>query len=237
MESLLQVKLQAVGYEKNKPVIENVNFQINRGELVGLIGPNGAGKSTTMQSILGYVEYMNGEINKSENLRISYIPETPLYYDDLTLREHIDFMLTVENQYQDQALKKVDELLKLFKMTDAQHQLPATFSKGMQQKGMIIIAMMTKPDLYIIDEPFIGLDPSATKRLITRLNQEKDRGAGILMSTHVLDTAEKICDRFLLIYDGTLYAKGTLQALQELTGSTELSLLDLFEEITTSEDI
>ena len=232
MNPLLSVDINGAGYEKKNPTIQNIRFQISRGELVGLIGPNGAGKSTTIQSILGLLEYTDGNIEWEEGVRVSYIPEKPLYYDDLTLREHIDFLLTIENTYNDQSLHLADELLALFKLTDFQDQLPATYSKGMQQKGMIILAMMTRPDFYIIDEPFIGLDPNATKKLLELLKKEMERGVGILMSTHVLDTAEKICDRFLLVNKGEILAQGRLEELQNKAESPNLSLLDVFEQLT-----
>ncbi|GAA0332678.1 ABC transporter ATP-binding protein [Bacillus carboniphilus] len=232
MNNIVTVDIQSAGYEKKKPMIKDVQFSIQRGEIVGLIGPNGAGKSTTIQSLLGLLEFVDGSVSWEEKMRLSYIPEKPLYYDDLTLREHIDFLLTVENTYDKESLELVDELLEIFKLKDFQHQLPATFSKGMQQKGMIVFALMTKPDFYLIDEPFIGLDPNATKKLLELLQSEINRGAGILMSTHVLDTAEKICDRFLLLNQGELLAKGTLQELNEKKGTPMLSLLDLFEVFT-----
>lgn len=229
MNNIVTVDIKSAGYEKKKPMIKDIEFSIQRGEIVGLIGPNGAGKSTTIQSLLGLLEFLDGNVFWEEKMRLSYIPEKPLYYDDLTLREHIDFLLTVENTYDKESLELVDELLEIFKLKDFQHQLPATFSKGMQQKGMIVFALMTKPDFYLIDEPFIGLDPNATKKLLELLQSEINRGAGILMSTHVLDTAEKICDRFLLLNQGELLAKGTLQELNEKKGTPMLSLLDLFE--------
>lgn len=232
MEKVVSVKLNSAGYEKNKPIVHHVDFMINRGEIVGLIGPNGAGKSTTIQSMLGLLEHVDGRIEWEEGVKISYIPEKPLYYDDLTLREHIDFLLTVEDTYNEDSLKLVDELLAIFKLADYLNQLPVTFSKGMQQKGMIIFAMMTKPDFYLIDEPFIGLDPNATKKLLQLLDAEVERGAGILMSTHVLDTAERSCNRFLLINNGGLLAQGTLSELNDHLGTPNLSLLDVFEKYT-----
>lgn len=225
---ILTVHIQQAGYETDEIKLQNINFSIQKGELIGLIGANGAGKSTTIKSILGLLPFMEGELVKEESIMISYLPERPIFYDELTLQEHIDFIASVEHLSDELMEERVAPLLKLFNMDKHVHDLPQTYSKGMQQKSMIILAFMTKPDILIIDEPFIGLDPIATKSLLQLIGEERVRGTGILMSTHVLDTAEKVCDSFILIDSGKQLATGTLEQLRETCELQQASLFDCY---------
>lgn len=119
-------------------------------------------------------------------------------------------------------------------MSDVKHHFVESFSKGMQQKAMIIIALTIRPNLYIFDEPFIGLDPRATRVLLEILQEERQRGAGVIMSTHVLDTAERVCDRFILIHKGSVLAHGDLRVIQETANLPEATLFDCFDALTRS---
>lgn len=229
---LLSLDIKEAGYSNELAVLKDIQFSIDSGELVGLIGPNGAGKSSTIKSILGILNYVKGNIHVNE---YAYIPERPIFYDRLTLWEHVDFLLSTLNIGEEQFNIKAKELLELFQLSHVIHQYPESFSKGMQQKVMLILAFLKKPDLYIIDEPFMGLDPNAIKKLLQMIKKEKDRGAGILMSTHVLDTAEKICDRFILISNGKLVIQGTLEDIQKESGLKEGSLFDCFDVLTESD--
>jgi len=228
---LLKVKINEAQYEKGTSIIENIDFSLHSGELIGLIGPNGAGKSTTIKSILGVMKNMVGTVEFSHNSSYSYLPERPIFYDELTLWEHLDFIAAVEGLDQQKYSDQAERLLKQYKLAEVAHQLPATYSKGMQQKAMLILALITNPNIYIIDEPFIGLDPMAMKLFLTSIEEERSKGAGILMSTHVLDTAEKVCDRFLLVNKGRLAASGTLQEIREICQLPNGSLFDCFHYI------
>jgi len=226
----LNVSINHAGYKKNSKIIENIHFTIHPGELVGLIGPNGAGKSTIIKAILGLLNEVNGEITIPGKNQYAYIPEHPTYYQEFTLWEHIELAKAV-NQIDDEEYdKRAVELLRIFRLHKEKHHFPTSFSKGMQQKLMIIIALLIKPKVYIIDEPFIGLDPKAIKDFLYILEEERKRGASILMSTHVLDTAEKICDRFLLINHGHIIAQGSLAEVQEQS-EVDGSLMDCFYEL------
>ncbi|WP_100402602.1 ABC transporter ATP-binding protein [Bacillus sp. FJAT-42315] len=233
--SLLSIHIKRAGYEPNETKVADIQFSIGQGELVGLIGANGAGKSTTIKSILGLMPFFEGEIVKEEKMSLSYLPEQPVFYDECTLQEHIDFVAAMEQLTDEVVTERVTPLLELFHMSPHLHELPNTYSKGMQQKAMIILAFMTKPDFLIIDEPFIGLDPIATKILLELIRQEKERGAGILMCTHVLDTAEKVCDRFLFINSGELLADGTLGQLQATSKQPEASLFECYHQLIAGE--
>lgn len=229
----LTVDIKKAGYVKESPILKDVLFSIGPNELVGLIGPNGAGKSTSIKSILGVMPHFKGNIEVKE---YSYIPERPIFYEKLTLWEHIDFLISILQSDEKRTVKHALELLELFKLSHVLHEYPESFSKGMQQKVMLILAILKKPDLYIIDEPFIGLDPRAIKDLLHMINREKERGAGILMSTHVLDTAEKICDRFLLISQGNLIAQGSLADIRRVSNLENGSLFDCFDLLTSGDE-
>lgn len=225
---LLDVHLKAAGYNQSEAILRDIDFSIGEGELVGLIGPNGAGKSTTIKSILGLLKDVDGRVDFLNDGNYSYIPERPFFYEELTLWEHLDLAASIMSIGDKEFRERAEKLIRQFKMEGAAHKLPNTFSKGMQQKMMLITAFLLKPSIYIVDEPFIGLDPRAMKDFLAILFEEKENGAGILMSTHVLDTAEKICDRFLLIAGGRQMAYGTLDEIREQSGLLNGSLFDCF---------
>jgi ABC-2 type transport system ATP-binding protein len=226
--SLLNVDIKAAGYERDKSIIQNIEFKLEKGELIGLIGPNGAGKSTTIKAILGMVEHKEGTVSFDRDSIYSYIPERPIFYDELTLWEHLNFVAAVEGLQQQEFRERANDLLEKYKLANHAHEFPVKYSKGMQQKAMLILGMVANPHFYIIDEPFMGLDPNAMKLFLELIQKERGRGAGILMSTHVLDTAEKVCDRFLIIHNGQLMAAGTLHEIRNQCSLPNGSLFDCF---------
>ncbi|MEB9409746.1 ABC transporter ATP-binding protein [Bacillus cereus] len=233
---MLKVNIRSAGYEIGEKIIHDIAFSIEKGELVALIGANGAGKSTTIKTILGLLVNMDGEISFGEKKnQYAYVPEHPTYYDYLTLWEHIELLMAARGSEMESWEERAEQLLHTFRMNKHKHEYLSKFSKGMKQKSMLILAFLTEPDFYIIDEPFIGLDPVATKEFLNYLYKEKERGAGILLCTHVLDTAEKICERFLLISQGTLVADGHLESIQILAEMPGSSLLDCFDVIVRRE--
>lgn len=243
--SLLQVNGLSGGYTK-KLVLNDISFQVNAGELVGLIGLNGAGKSTTIKHIIGTMEQKKGEIfinGKSlkqdvEQYRkqFSYVPETPVLYDELTLDEHLKLTAMAYNIPEKEFQTRKNQLLKEFKMEKRLNWFPAHFSKGMKQKVMIMCAFLVEPSLYIVDEPFVGLDPLGIQSLLHLMHSMKESGAGILMSTHILATAEKYCDSFIILHNGQIRAKGTLDDLRREFVMPNASLDDLYIELTKEEE-
>lgn len=226
---ILQVQIEQAGYTQDEATIRNIMFSVKRGQMLGLIGPNGAGKSTTIKSILNLLPFRQGKIEfMEEQPRFAYVPEHPILYDELTLWEHLRLAASVYEMEPQLFEERAEALLQQFRLSDVRHHLPGSFSKGMQQKVMLIIGFLNQPDLYIVDEPFIGLDPHAMRDLLWLLEQERLRGAGILMSTHVLDTAEKICDGFVVMASGTVVASGTLIDIREQSGAMDASLFDCF---------
>lgn len=221
----LKIKNLVGGYSQ-LPVLKDISLEVQPGELVGLIGLNGAGKSTTLNHVIGILRPFSGEItlngldiqNSPEEYKkqIAYVPETPILYDELTLKEHLELTMTAYDLDHDQAWQRAHKLLKLFRLDNKLDWFPANFSKGMKQKVMICCAFMTEAKLLIIDEPFYGLDPLAVHDLLNLIEQKKKAGVAVLMSTHVLDTAQRYCDRFVLLADGKVRAQGTLDELREL---------------------
>lgn len=236
LEDVLQVHIEEAGYEPNQATIKDIAFAIRPGELVGLIGPNGAGKSTTIKAIIGLLDYMKGTVAfKDERAPYAYIPEKPIMYDEMTLWEHLQLAAAAYEMDASDFELKANRLLAHYRLDHVNHKYPGQFSKGMQQKMMLILSFLIRSDLYIVDEPFVGLDPHATKDFLHMLDEERERGAGVLMSTHVLDTAEKICDSFILLTEGAIVAQGTLQHIREQCDMPHASLFDCFHHLSRPE--
>jgi len=243
--TLLSVENVTGGYTKH-PVLKDVSFEVNRHEIIGLIGLNGAGKSTTIKHIIGLMEPFQGKVKingetfteQKETYRkqLSYIPETPILYEDLTLYEHLELTAMAYGLDKETFEKRLPTLLKEFRMEKRLKWFPAHFSKGMKQKVMIMCAFLVQPNLYIIDEPFVGLDPLAIHSLLEMMKKAKDQGSGILMSTHILATAERYCDSFIILHEGTVRAKGTLRELQEQFQMPSATLDDLYIQLTKEQE-
>lgn len=227
------------------PVLKSVNFEVKSGEMVGLIGLNGAGKSTTIKHIIGLLNAQKGKITIDDETifnapefyrkKIGFIPESPILYDELTLREHIEVTAMAYDISKEEALKRAEYLLKLFRLENKLDWFPTHFSKGMKQKVMVLCAFLTEPSLYIIDEPFLGLDPLAINALLELMNEMKQQGAAILMSTHILATAEIYCDRFVVLHNGEVRANGTMEELREEFNLPDSSLDDIYLSLTKEE--
>ncbi|SOC40088.1 ABC transporter ATP-binding protein [Ureibacillus acetophenoni] len=233
------------GYTR-KPVIRDLNFTIGQGELVGLIGLNGAGKSTTIKHIIGTLIPQQGEIKINgitlkediDNYRssFSYIPETPVLYDELTLKEHLELTGMAYGLDEKTMKERASRLLSEFRMEKRLNWFPSHFSKGMRQKVMIMCAFLVNPHLYIIDEPFVGLDPLGIQSLLDQMDEKKREGASVLMSTHILSTAEKHCDRIILLHDGRVRAQGTMNDLRRAFNMPNATLDDLYIAMTKEQD-
>ena len=243
---MLEIKNLTGGYV-HVPVLKDVSFTVESGKLVGLIGLNGAGKSTTINEIIGLLTPYSGEINidgltlranpREYRQQIGYIPETPSLYEELTLREHIETVAMAYGIEQEQAFERVEPLLKMFRLDQKLDWFPVHFSTGMKQKVMLICAFVVDPSLFIVDEPFLGLDPLAISDLIQLLDEEKKKGKSILMSTHVLDSAEKMCDSFVILHKGQVRAKGDLPQLRQAFDMPEASLNDIYLALTKEEEL
>lgn len=226
---IMQVQIDSARYlgEKRSYTIKNIRFSVSPREMIGLIGTNGAGKSTTLQSILGLMPEMSGEIIfPTSEIPYAYVPEQPIYYDYLTLQEHFDLLYEMHQLTERTAPDELENLLEQFNLTQVRKQYISSFSKGMKQKAAFLFAYIQKPDILILDEPFVGLDAMSMKLVLRLLEKQRQLGMGILLCTHVLDTAEKICGRFVWIHGGEMLKYATLEQLQQEAALENGGLMD-----------
>lgn len=220
----------------DKVAVNNLSLHIAPGEIYGFIGHNGAGKTTTLKSIAGILDYDSGEIlidgksAKSEPLACkavtAYIPDNPDIYDFMTGIQYLNFIADVFKVSDSERTSRISEYAKMFEIEDSLNDLIGTYSHGMKQKLVIISALIHSPKLIMMDEPFVGLDPKATHQLKQIMRNICDNGGAIFFSTHVLEVAEKLCDKVAVIKGGNLVASGTVD---EVKGNS--SLEDAFLEM------
>ncbi|HAB0008509.1 TPA_asm: ABC transporter ATP-binding protein [Listeria monocytogenes] len=243
--ALVEVEHLTGGYTK-RPVLKDISFAIEEKQIVGLIGLNGAGKSTTIKHITGLMHPKQGTIKinghqlvedtETYRKQFSYIPETPVLYEELTLKEHLELTGMAYGISEEELQARMKPLLKEFRLEKKLNWFPAHFSKGMKQKVMIMSAFLIEPKLYIIDEPFVGLDPLGIQSLLNWMDEMRSKGASILMSTHILTTAEKYCDTFIIIHQGEIRAEGTLKDLQTNFEMPGASLDEIYIQLTKEEE-
>ncbi|ASN06582.1 ABC transporter ATP-binding protein [Virgibacillus necropolis] len=245
MNPLLHIEDLHGGYT-HKNVLHGISLDVKPKEIVGLIGLNGAGKSTTIKHIIGLMHAKKGSVSingktfnenpETYRKQMAYIPEMPILYDELTLYEHLKLTAMAYDIAEDVFEKRLPPLLKEFRMEKKLKWFPVHFSKGMRQKVMIMCAFLIEPPLYIVDEPFVGLDPLGIQSYLQLMDEMKLNGSGVLMSTHILATAERYCDRFVILHDGKLRANGTLEALRADFGMPDATLDDLYVQLTKEEE-
>lgn len=238
MEPILTVSRLTGGYRRQKPVLHQVSFELYPREMVALIGLNGAGKSTTLKHILGLMNPIEGHIRingiscqehpEQYRAQYAYIPESPLFYEELTLMEHLELQAMAYGLPEQEWRQQVPALLADFRMSDYADAFPAHFSKGMKQKLLIMMAMLIRRPLYLVDEPLLGLDPLGIRSLLEYLLACRQEGAAILLSTHILSTAEQYCDRFILLHEGRILVQGTLEHLRLAAGCNTGSLDEIY---------
>lgn len=222
---------------KKFDAVKNLNLFIEEGEIGVLAGPNGAGKSTTIKSIAGLLRYkgeikIGGYSNKSiEGKKLfSYVPELPGLFPLLTVREHIHFMARAYGikDYEDYA----EELFEIFDLSDKTEKFGSELSKGMQQKLSICCALITKPKLILFDEPMIGLDPKAIKKLKDIMLELKLQGVSMLVSTHLLSSVEDLWDRIVIMDKGNIVLSKTKKELENELKDSDETLEDIFFKVT-----
>ncbi len=220
----------------DKTAVADLSLTIGPGEIYGFIGHNGAGKTTTLKACLGLIDFDEGEITiggnsiKTDPLACkrmtAYLPDNPDMYDFLTGYEYLNFVADVYGVSAEDRAERMNRYGDLLSITDAFAQPISSLSHGMRQKIAIISALIHKPKLILMDEPFVGLDPSAAHKLKTVMREHCDNGGAIFFSTHVLEVAEKLCDKVAVIKDGRLLKNGTMD---EVIG--DASLEDVFLEL------
>ncbi|HET8648580.1 MAG TPA: ABC transporter ATP-binding protein [Gemmatimonadales bacterium] len=222
--------------------VNGINLVIPRGELFGLLGPNGAGKTTTLRMIAGILQPTAGTVEiggidmqrrpRAAKMRMGYIPDRPFVYDKLTGAEFVRFVASLYGQHGAAVERRIDELLGLFELADWKHELTETYSHGMRQKLIIASALAHRPDVIVVDEPMVGLDPKGARLLKDLFREFVERGGTVLMSTHTLEVAEATCDRIAIIQGGEISAAGTMPELRAQTASEGLTLEELFLKLT-----
>lgn len=231
-----------VKYYKRHLAVDSLSFEVGNGEIVGLLGPNGAGKTTILRCVTGIVQMTEGTVevdgvnlatNEEEvKRRIAFVPEVPTPYELLTVWEHLRF-IAMAYQTMDCFEKNVEALLERFDLAEKRNDLVLSLSKGMKQKLAIACAFIHDARVILLDEPLIGIDPKGARELKDMLTGTRDDGGSILISTHMLDTAEHLCDRIIILSRGVVVAEGTLDELhQRAKMGTDASLEDVFLTLT-----
>lgn len=207
-----------------KRAVDNLSLHIAPGEIYGFIGHNGAGKTTTLKAVVGILQFDKGEVFiKGESIRknplackqkIAYIPDNPDLYEFMTGIKFLNFIAYIFGVPEEKRQERIRKYADLFEMTENLAQPIASYSHGMKQKLAIISAWIHEPKLIIMDEPFVGLDPKAAHILKQMMREICDEGGAIFFSTHVLEVAEKLCDKVAIIRNGQLIQSGTMQEVK-----------------------
>ncbi len=225
----------------DKIAVNNATFEVKNGEIFGFLGPNGAGKTTTIKMIVGLLKPDQGHISVSgidvvtdsleSKKKFAYVPDNPDIYENMTAYQYINFMANVYDVSEEDRKKRTEELAALFEIQDDLNDYLKGFSHGMKQKVALIAALVSDPDVLILDEPMVGLDAKSSYNLKNLMRQRCEMGKSVFLSTHVMDVAEKICDRIGIIKNGNVIACGTLDEIKGDNDKDE-SLEELFLELT-----
>src|SRR5512140_1678290 len=222
----------------DKVAVNDVSFDVRAGEIFGFLGPNGAGKTTTIKMIVGLLRPTAGSVKvggydvqlqpMQAKAASGYVPDTPNLYAKLTGRELLRFVGELYDLDRKLVTQRVEDLLRMFDLTSAADDTIDSYSHGMQQKTALAAALVHDPKALVLDEPTVGLDPKSARLLKDILRQMADRGATVFLSTHILEIAERMCDRIGIIHKGQLVAVGTMDELRSLGKAGEVSLEDIF---------
>jgi ABC-2 type transport system ATP-binding protein len=225
-----------------KTAVNDVSFDVQAGEIFGFLGPNGAGKTTTIKIIVGLLQPTSGSVRVAgydvhlqpmlAKAASGYVPDAPNLYAKLTGRELLSFVGDLYNLDRNLVAHRIDDLLRMFDLTAAANDTIDSYSHGMQQKTALAAALMHDPKVLVLDEPTVGLDPKSARLIKDILRQMAERGTAVFLSTHILEIAERMCDRIGIINKGELIAVGTMAELQALDKSGEASLEDIFLSLT-----
>ena len=222
--------------------VDAINLHVPRGQLFGFLGPNGAGKTTTLRMIAGIMQPTGGSVQiggidiaadpVAAKSRMGFIPDRPFIYEKLTGGEFLRFVAGLYNQDGPQVEHRARELLALFDLEEWRDELVESYSHGMRQKLIISSAFVHRPEVIVVDEPMIGLDPKATRILKDLFREYTRRGHTIMMSTHTLEVAETLCDRIAIMQAGTIRACGTMDELRTNAESGSSGLEEIFLRLT-----
>lgn len=233
---MLKIKNYSKSYTKDKKVVDNLSLEVKKGDIFAFVGHNGAGKTTTIKSIVGILEFDEGDIfidgmsiknNPIEcKKKMAYIPDNPDLYEHLTGIKYLNFIADVYNVSNEKREELIKKYADIFNITNNLGDDISSYSHGMKQKLAIISALIHEPKLYILDEPFVGLDPKATHILKEIMKEKCDEGCAFFFSTHILEVAEKLCNKIAIIKDGKIIVSGEMKKIIK-----DKSLEDIFMEL------
>jgi len=230
----------------NHHAITNVTFSVEGGQVLGLLGPNGSGKSTLMKTIVGIIKPDAGSIqvlgtDVTSNPvaikgMIGYVPESPRLYEFLSGVEYLDFVADIHRITKGERQERIIEFLKALDLESRENELIHGYSQGMKQKLAIAAALLHRPRVLILDEPLNGLDPRSARIVKDVLQKFRDNGVPTIFSTHVLEIADAICDRIIIMDSGQIVAEGTTEELKTKAGLGESTLEEIFLKLTGTSD-
>lgn len=239
---MLEIKNLTKTYHGGKIAVSNLSLDVQPGDIYGFIGHNGAGKTTTIKCVVGIQEFDAGDILidgisiKEDPIRcksmMAYIPDNPDVYEYLTGIQYLNFMADIFGLSAAEREERIRKEAEDFEITEALGDLISSYSHGMKQKLVLIGALIHRPKLLILDEPFVGLDPKATLMLKNKMHQMCDEGAAIFFSTHVLDVAEKLCNKAAIIKKGQLIVSGHINELTK-GESLESVFMEVVSDVST----
>ena len=222
--------------------VDDITLEVPRGVLYGFLGPNGAGKTTTLRIIAGILRPTDGRVLLGGDdvhaaplrakQRLGFIPDRPFVYDKLTGAEFLRFVAGLYGQDGDVVERRIHELLEVFELTSWKDELVEAYSHGMRQKLIISSALIHRPEVIVVDEPMVGLDPKGARLLKDIFRQFVGKGGTVLMSTHTLEVAEAMCDQIGIIQHGRVVAHGTMGEIRRQTAAGDASLEELFLKLT-----
>jgi ABC-2 type transport system ATP-binding protein len=248
MSSQYAVNLQNVTKRYNEIVaVNNINLTINTGEIFALLGPNGSGKSTTLKMLMGLVQPTAGDVTVlgidvdkdavAIKRQVGYVPESPNVYEFLTGIEYLDFIADIYGIPPAEKQQRINEYLKALQLEGREGDMINSYSDGMKKKISLISAFLHKPKLLILDEPLNALDPRSARIVKDYLNSLKAQGVTTILSTHVLEIAEAVCDRIGIMYQGNILALGTMRELRQMSKMESSGLEDIFLKLTGTGDL
>jgi len=248
VSSQYAVELRGVTKRYNEILaVNNINLAINSGEIFALLGPNGSGKSTTLKMLLGLVPPTAGSLTVlgldvqkdpvAVKRQVGYVPESPDIYEFLTGIEYLDFIADIYNVPPTEKQQRINEYLKALQLEGREGDMINSYSDGMKKKISLISAFLHKPKLLILDEPLNALDPRSARIVKNFLQELKTQGVTTILSTHVLEIAEAVCDRIGIMYQGSILALGNMNQLREEASLPGSGLEDIFLKLTGTGDL
>ena len=225
--------------------VKGLDLDVHRGEIFGFLGPNGAGKTTTIRMVAGVLRPSAGQVlvggddlakkPESAKARVGYIPDRPFLYEKLSGAEFLRFVAGLWGQEGDAVEQRADRLLQLFQLTEWKDELIESYSHGMRQKILISSALIHQPELIVVDEPMVGLDPRSARLLKDLFRTFVDNGGTVFLSTHTMEVAELLCDRIAIINEGEIISLGTMDELRSQAEAGGAHLEEIFLKLTGGE--